>query len=111
MIREDNGTRRAAGLPVIRVRIGLHTGEVEERDGDYFGPSVNRAARLMATAHGGQVVVSEVTAALCRDRLPDGVEAPLDEGQLRLLVKVLAQEPGLNPVWNWHRNGVQAHQD
>jgi hypothetical protein len=44
-------------------------------------------------------------------RLPDGVEPPLDEGQLRLLVKVLAQEPGLNPVWNWHRNGVQAHQN
>ena len=44
-------------------------------------------------------------------RLPDGVAPPLDEGQLRLLVKVLAQEPGLNPVWNWHRNGVQAHQN
>jgi hypothetical protein len=43
--------------------------------------------------------------------LPEGVTPPLDEGQLRLLVKVLAQEPGLNPVWNWHRNGVQAHQD
>jgi class 3 adenylate cyclase len=48
----------------IRVRMGLHTGEVEERDGDYFGPAVNRAARLMAVAHGGQVVCSDVTAGL-----------------------------------------------
>lgn len=48
----------------LRVRMGLHTGEVEERDGDYFGPPVNRAARLMGAAHGGQVVVSELTAGL-----------------------------------------------
>ena len=41
--------------------------------------------------------------------LPDGVTPPLDECQLRLLVKVLAREPGLNPVWNWQRNGVQPH--
>jgi class 3 adenylate cyclase len=37
----------------IRVRMGLHTGVCEERDGDYFGPVVNRAARLEAVAHGG----------------------------------------------------------
>jgi hypothetical protein len=43
--------------------------------------------------------------------VPEGVIPPLPEGQLRLLVKVLAQEPGLNPVWNWQRNGVQAHRD
>jgi hypothetical protein len=44
--------------------------------------------------------------------LPEGVVIPpLPEGQLRMLVKVLAQEPGLNPVWNWQRNGVQAHRD
>ena len=41
--------------------------------------------------------------------LPEGVTPPLPEGQLRLLVKVLSQEPGLNPVWNWQRNGVHAH--
>jgi predicted ATPase len=51
------------GAP-IRVRIGLHTGEVEERGGDYFGPAVNRAARLMAIGHGGQVLCSAVTAGL-----------------------------------------------
>lgn len=50
--------------PPIRVRIGVHTGEVEERDGNYFGPALNCAARLMGAAHGGQLVVSEVTARL-----------------------------------------------
>ena len=40
----------------IRVRIAIHTGEAELRDGDYFGPTVNRTARLRATAHGGQIV-------------------------------------------------------
>lgn len=58
----------------LRVRMALHTGECEERDGDYFGPAVNRVARLEATAHGGQVVVSRSTAELVRDRLPTGMK-------------------------------------
>jgi len=45
----------------LRVRMGLHTGETQERDGDYFGPPVNRAARIMAAGHGGQVLVSAAT--------------------------------------------------
>jgi predicted ATPase/class 3 adenylate cyclase len=48
----------------LRVRMGIHTGEVQERDGDYFGPPVNRAARLMGAANGGQVVVSALTVGL-----------------------------------------------
>jgi predicted ATPase/class 3 adenylate cyclase len=48
----------------IRVRMGLHTGAAEERDGDYFGPAVNRAARLTALAHGRQILCSSVTAEL-----------------------------------------------
>lgn len=48
----------------LRVRMGIHSGETEERDGDYFGPPVNRAARLMGAANGGQIVVSAVTAGL-----------------------------------------------
>jgi class 3 adenylate cyclase len=48
----------------IRVRMGVHTGEAVERDGDYFGPALNRTARLMAVAHGGQTVCSRATAAL-----------------------------------------------
>lgn len=43
----------------IRVRMALHAGEVESRDNDYFGPTVNRVARLLATAHGGQTIVSK----------------------------------------------------
>ena len=48
----------------VRVRMGLHTGVCEERDADYFGPVVNRAARLEAVAHGGQVLISGSTAEL-----------------------------------------------
>jgi predicted ATPase len=51
----------------ISVRMGLHTGEATERSGDYFGSAVNRAARIMSSAHGGQVLCSEVTAGLVRD--------------------------------------------
>ena len=42
----------------LRVRMALHTGVAEERDGDYFGPPVNRVARLLSAAHGGQVLLS-----------------------------------------------------
>jgi class 3 adenylate cyclase len=59
---------------VLRVRMGLHTGVVEERDGNYFGPAVNRAARLMALAHGGQVVASAATAHVVADTLPPDVK-------------------------------------
>ena len=53
-----------ADLPDIKVRMGLNTGEVDERDGDYFGPPVNATARLMAAGHGGQVLLAAVTANL-----------------------------------------------
>src|SRR4029453_2922359 len=45
-----------------------------QRDGDYYGATLNRAARLMAAAHGGQIVVSLATEELVRDELPEGVE-------------------------------------
>ena len=70
------------GGAVIRVRIGLHTGEAQERDGDYFGPPLNRAARLMAAARGGQILVSGATAAVL-DPVPDGIEL-VDLGSRRL---------------------------
>lgn len=54
----------------IGVRMGIHTGEAHERQGDYFGPVVNRSARLMSAAHGGQIVVSALTASLVRLHLP-----------------------------------------
>jgi predicted ATPase/class 3 adenylate cyclase len=52
----------------LRVRIGLHTGEAELRDADYFGPTMNRTARVMDAGHGGQVLVSASTAALTPDQ-------------------------------------------
>jgi len=58
--------------PIV-VRMGLHAGVCEERDGDYFGPAVNRTARLLAVANGGQVLVSGVAAELLSDELPEGV--------------------------------------
>ncbi len=53
---------------VLPVRMGLHTGEAELRDGDYFGSTLNRCARLMGVAHGRQIVCSDATAGLVRDR-------------------------------------------
>jgi predicted ATPase/class 3 adenylate cyclase len=57
----------------LQVRMGVHTGEADQREGDYFGTAVNRAARLVAAAHGGQVVVSQATEAILRDALPGDV--------------------------------------
>ncbi|MCV7401162.1 AAA family ATPase [Mycobacterium fragae] len=57
----------------MRIRIALHTGEVELRDGDYFGRAVNRAARLRSLAAGGQILCSGATAELVIDSLPDDV--------------------------------------
>jgi len=57
----------------ISVRMGLHVGVCEERDGDYFGPAVNRVARLLAVASGGEVLVSAAAAELLSDELPEGV--------------------------------------
>ena len=54
----------------LKIRIGLHTGEPICRDGDYFGPPVNRVARLMSAGHGGQILVSGATQALLRLALP-----------------------------------------
>ena len=48
----------------VRVRMALHSGETDERDGDYFGPAVNRVARLLAIGHGGQVLISGLSAGL-----------------------------------------------
>src|ERR1700739_2423682 len=48
----------------LPVRIGIATGEAELRDGDYFGAVLNRAARVMAAGHGGQILVAESTAGL-----------------------------------------------
>jgi len=51
----------------LRVRMAIHAGDADERDGDYFGPTVNRVARLLALGHGGQVLVSGVARQLAGD--------------------------------------------
>jgi hypothetical protein len=58
---------------VVRVRIGMHTGEGEPGGDDYVGIDVHKAARIAASGHGGQVVLSDATRTLLADRLPDGV--------------------------------------
>ena len=85
---------------VLRSRIGVHSGQATEQDGDYFGPDVNRAARIMSAAHGGQIVCSAVVGEQVRDRF-----ALVDLGEHRLrdlqspvrLVQV--DVPGLGSVF------------
>jgi predicted ATPase/class 3 adenylate cyclase len=61
-------------LPIaLKVRMGLHTGVAQLRDEDYFGPSLNRAARIMSVAHGEQILLSAATAELVQGDLPEGV--------------------------------------
>lgn len=57
---------------LIRVRMALATGAAQLRDNDYFGAPVNHVARLLAAGHGGQILLTEITHDLCRDRLPGG---------------------------------------
>jgi predicted ATPase/class 3 adenylate cyclase len=64
----------------LMVRMGVHTCEAEYRDGDYYGSEVNRAARLMGVAHGGQILVSLATSALVRE----GSVELVDLGEHRL---------------------------
>jgi predicted ATPase/class 3 adenylate cyclase len=74
-----------APLEPIRLRIGIHTGEVQRRDeGNYIGPTINRTARLRELAHGGQVVLSGVAQMLVGDLLPAGASlTDLGTHQLR----------------------------
>ena len=95
----------------LRTRIALHTGEAHERDGDYFGPALNRAARLRGLARGGTTVLSQATAEIVRDRLPHaaqlvdlgprelrGLARPERVFELRSRVGAPRQEPGIEPV-------------
>ncbi len=75
-------------LGQVRVRMALHTGTAEERGGDYFGPALNRVARLLAAGSGGQVLLSAATHELVRDQLPAGVELrDLGEHRLKDLIR------------------------
>lgn len=67
----------------LRVRMALHSGEADERDGDYFGRTLNRVARLLAAGHGGQTLFSRVTAERTEEHLPAGLSLR-DLGERRL---------------------------
>ena len=67
----------------ILVRVAVHTGLAQAREGDFFGPALNRTARLLAIGHGGQVLASSATAELTRDDLGNGLTL-VDQGEHRL---------------------------
>ncbi|MGP1674178.1 MAG: adenylate/guanylate cyclase domain-containing protein, partial [Candidatus Limnocylindrales bacterium] len=80
--------RAIAGEPwpedgTVRVRMGLHTGEIETVGNDVIGYAINRTARIAGVAHGGQVLLSDSTRGLVADALPGGV-ALRDLGEHRL---------------------------
>ncbi|HET7677945.1 MAG TPA: adenylate/guanylate cyclase domain-containing protein, partial [Candidatus Limnocylindrales bacterium] len=87
----------------VRVRMGLHTGEAEVRDGTYVGVAVHRAARIGSAGHGGQVLISDSTRALVVESLPPGIgllalgrhrlkDLEGDEGLTQLVVDDLPTE-------------------
>jgi len=72
----------------LHVRMALHMGVAEERDGDYFGPPLNRVARLLAVGHGDQILLSRATQELVCDTLPPDVQLrDLDTHRLKDLTR------------------------
>jgi predicted ATPase/class 3 adenylate cyclase len=67
----------------IRVRVAVHAGDAERRGGDFFGPTLNRTARILAAGHGGQILLSQAVERLVEDRFPEG-SALRDLGERRL---------------------------
>lgn len=83
LMAEDWG---AAGP--IKVRMALHTGEAEERDGDFFGAALNRCSRMLNAGHGGQTLVSTTAHELLKDTVPPGVSLKdLGEHRLKDLIR------------------------
>ena len=81
-VQTRTGGLVAGGEPV-RMRVAVHAGEVEARDGGFFGPVLNRCARIRDAAHGGQILMSLAAEELLADRLPEQVSL-LDLGEHRL---------------------------
>jgi predicted ATPase/class 3 adenylate cyclase len=67
----------------FRVRMAIHSGVAQARDGDYYGPCLNRCARILGVGHGGQVLLSEYSRKLVGDHVPPGVTIT-DLGKVRL---------------------------
>ncbi len=85
--RKIKGTDWEDAIGLIRVRMGVHTGPGEPTDGDYLGPSLNRAARIEAAGHGGQILTSAATRELIGDRLDRIRFRDLGEHHLRGLTR------------------------
>lgn len=83
----------------IRVRMAIHSGSAESRDGDFFGQTLNRVARMLAAAHGGQIVLSRAAKDSLSTLTPGGTLLDLGEHRLRDLVRpeqiFQYSEPGL----------------
>jgi predicted ATPase/class 3 adenylate cyclase len=79
----------------LRVRMGIHTGEAEPRDGDYYGTTVNKAARVMSLASGEQILLSDTSAALLNDNAQEAFRFQ-DLGKYRL--KGLAGQTGIQQL-------------
>jgi predicted ATPase/class 3 adenylate cyclase len=75
----------------LRVRMAIHTGEADLRDDNYYGPTVNRCARLRAVAHGGQILVSRATRDVIRDAPATSFEL-IDLGEYRLRDLLLPEQ-------------------
>lgn len=74
----------------LRVRMAIHTGTAQLRDRDYFGPELNRVSRLLTIVRGGQIFLSQASAELMRDTLPEGVAlVPLGAFQLKDIARSL----------------------
>ena len=85
-VEAQRAVRRASWpeeLGAVAIRVGIHTGLVDPRDDDVFGPAVNCAARIEQSCHGGQALVSAATKELVGDRVPDVTFVDLGEHQLR----------------------------
>jgi predicted ATPase/class 3 adenylate cyclase len=77
-----------APLPELRVRMGVHRGDVTLKRDDYFGPPLNRCSRMMSAAHGGQVLASEAVVEAIHGELPSGTRVrDLGEHRLRDLAR------------------------
>jgi predicted ATPase/class 3 adenylate cyclase len=84
LAQRDLESQTARAGREMRVRMALHTGQPEHRDGDYFGRDLNRVARLVSIGHGGQVLVSGLTHDLIGDQVPTSAGfLDLGEHQLR----------------------------
>ena len=92
------------GLLPLKVRIAIHTGVAEVRNNDYFGNAVNRVARILSAGYGGQILLSQVSEALCEDTYSAGIQT-VDLGEVILKTMTKSERifqvviPGLPSVF------------